>query len=823
MKRYFWIIICIIWTIYVSYGVYSNMWHVNDWDDVYTSTNGDAYDSQKNIVYVTDNIDESGFVLAIGVDNKVTAIFDANGYAKGTFCDELFLEDDRLYALIHGNTEQNNFPIKAYTILELNPDTLQVVAHSNWFTPYDKCKSLNFSKDDSYFYITGISQDDMQAEVYVVSVDNMNPVADSDDNNIRNVSTIRYSSMVEPSEGYHFVHAQFENGNLTTMENGNGVLSDDIYNSLVRERFENKKFTVEQLILINKADVILGLFIALAGILFILSMYFFVKRRNRVAYMIVIWEVMLVIVLGYVSMSLLNWSRLTDWDDLINFASFTLQDVRTDLNELESQFENTSDFYRTEEYRDVSDKLRKVVDRYANGEVFENALSITAKHDDYHIIAAAKGLDNCDLEVVYGPSAVTLVNEVHKTGERYSSSVTIDGVTYHLVCVGNEDEMKPTSMLLAVVKKNATDVTDAARVLMVVLVCLFIFAVASIIGARVLIKQAKDLKVLGATMMDVSQGGIGIAKPKTLGEDMSDMWSGLLDIDRNFKNLNYIKYRTFESYYKFAPKSIERLLDKTSITEVANGDAVRKKGTVVMMSTDTNNMLIGLAKTKNVSGPIVLGSKAGAVLEAISRHQEENRMYKISCTSDFSELQLLMPESTVDCTKIGTELTTLYRGEGYGACLFMHYTDYLYGVSIAGEEAAQFLLSSDIIRIRQNVNLLNELRLAQVITNTVYERELEKPNSRYIGYWELGTEERIDLYEVLDAYDDDTRHRREETRELFAEGLELFYESQFYLARNNFAKILKVDQTDTVARWYLFTSEKYLDGTSEKTNFSLSE
>jgi len=800
-----------------------NLWHFGDDDDIYTTFNGIGYDSDEDVVYVTDNIDASGFAYAIGNDNKVISLFDSGRYAKGTYCDDLYFHNGHLYIMIHGSTEKDSKDINAYTILELDSKTMKPLAHTGWFTPYGCDDLTRFTCDGEYFYITGISADDMIAQVYAISLDELCLIADTDDTNIRNVATIRYSLMAEPSEGYHLVYAYFEDGELSTMENGNGIFTDSIYSDIARERFENKEFSAKQIIALNRTTVIILLFITLAGILFILAMCFFVKKRNRVAYMIVIWEVMLAIVLGFTGTSLYQIYKQVDWDDLIYFTSFTLQDVRDDLEDLERQYELEEDYYRTEEYRNISDRLRKVINEYGNGEVYDNALCITTKNGGYHVIAAAEGLDNCELDKLYGNEAVNLVKDVHETGERTKRTIVLDGVSYALVCVGNIEETNPTSMLLAVVKQEHTNEKDLVNLVVVAICVFFIFVFASVVGIIVLLRQSKDLKLLGNTMLDVSQGGIGIEKPNTLGEDMSDMWSGLLDIDRNFKNLSYIKYRTFEAYYKFAPKSVEKLLGKTSITEVANGDMVKKNGTIVLMSTVANKILDGLSKSKDLDNPMLLGSKSGAVLSAISKHQEDNSMFKIASTSDFTEMQLLMPETTKDASRIGTELSSIYQDDGYGVCLFLHYTEYLYGVAVAGEEASQFLLAGDIIRMRENIKLLNELGLAQVITNTVYDRELEKPNCRNIGYWEFDTNQRFDLYEVLDAYDDEKRHRREDTRTLFEEGLKLFHDRKFYLARNNFAKVLKVDYSDSVARWYLFVSEKYLEKNSDNVTLTLSE
>jgi len=799
------------------------LWHVGDSDSTYTVINDAVYDSTSNIYYITDNIDTSGFIYAIDSNFKVVNLFDASAYADETFVEELLYMEGELYALIYGDTYIDTKHVMAFNLIKLDPDTFAVLEHSNWFRLFGDGDVHYLSKDSEYFYISSTSPDDMEARVYAIPVTNMVEAMPDEDTDIRNVSTVRYSATSTPSEGYHYVFSAYENGQMYTMENGNGIINDDVFDTFAEARFENKRLSPAQIAIINKTDLRFVLLVTIAGILFILALTFFVKHRNRVAYMIVLWEVMLALVLGFSVYGLYKWDKSTNWDEILKFASFTLDDVRADLDELEYQFENTDSYYRTEDYRNITDRLRKVVSDYANGEVFSNAISLAYIDGGYHVVAAARGLDNCDLEKLYGEEAVKLADFVRDIGIRNQAEVTVDGETLTLICVGKKGETNPTSLAMAVINENGSDEQILSEIYFVTIIAFVLFIIFSIAGIYILSRQARDLKLLGTTMMDVSQGGVGIKRPDTLGEDMTDMWSGLMDIDRSFKNLNYIKFRTFEAYYKFAPKSVERLLDKTSITEVVSGDMVKKTGTIVLLRTDMNNMLLGLSRLGTDLEKLASSAGMRGMFDLISGLQEENRAYKISATSDFSEVELVIPENANDACKIGVEISGSYRGTtGYGACVFMHYAEYIYGVSISGEEAVHYLISDELMRIRQNLSLLDELRLAMVVTGDVLNRELEKPSNRYIGYWE-SADRRVELYEILDACTDEIRKTREETRKLFDEGLELFYESNFYLARNNFAKVIKADYSDTVARWYLFTCEKYLDGSTKTVKFALSE
>ena len=53
------------------------------------------------------------------------------------------------------------------------------------------------------------------------------------------------------------------------------------------------------------------------------------------------------------------------------------------------------------------------------------------------------------------------------------------------------------------------------------------------------------------------------------------------------------------------------------------------------------------------------------------------------------------------------------------------------------------------------------------------------------------------------------------TQKTFKKALGLFYSNDFYLARNTFNEVLKVNPDDRIARWYLFNCEHNLNNSSD--------
>ena len=73
--------------------------------------------------------------------------------------------------------------------------------------------------------------------------------------------------------------------------------------------------------------------------------------------------------------------------------------------------------------------------------------------------------------------------------------------------------------------------------------------------------------------------------------------------------------------------------------------------------------------------------------------------------------------------------------------------------------------------------------------------------------------ERIRVYEVLDACTLREGKQKAISDQKFQKGLSLFYQHDFYLARSTFNEVLRENPEDSMAKWYLFTCEKYLNET----------
>jgi hypothetical protein len=186
----------------------------------------------------------------------------------------------------------------------------------------------------------------------------------------------------------------------------------------------------------------------------------------------------------------------------------------------------------------------------------------------------------------------------------------------------------------------------------------------------------------------------------------------------------------------------------------------------------------------------------------------------VSHTNNFDLMKYLFLEDEKDTVAFGTDYVQKIRqirGRIEGtASMLLHYAPFHYGVVGVKDQASIYMTSENSKFMDAVAAWLLKMRLPLVITEELRNHERPDASLRYIGFVSAGGKE-LKLYEVLDALPASARYLRENTAKNFAEALRLFYERDFYFARNIFSDILRKSPEDEIAKWYLFECEKYLD------------
>jgi len=263
--------------------------------------------------------------------------------------------------------------------------------------------------------------------------------------------------------------------------------------------------------------------------------------------------------------------------------------------------------------------------------------------------------------------------------------------------------------------------------------------------------------------------------------------------ERYVKNVNYKHRKIFESYFSFAPKNVDDILGRDSMVDIKSGDNSNTKGTVGYIRLERG--------PEDVNG----------IWDMITEYQENNRGILINSSVDLAELKMLFPEDNDHAVAFGVDMCfkSKLRSTPF---VFLHYTDFQYGVAGNNKQNIPYVLSEELSEVDEISKDFLGLNLGPVITESVYNREKDGISCRRIGTIRINSVDKyMPLYEVLDGCVDSQRRLKIETQTLLTEGLRLMGNKDYYLARNQFAEVIKKNPEDLLCRRYLFLCEDYLN------------
>ncbi len=333
---------------------------------------------------------------------------------------------------------------------------------------------------------------------------------------------------------------------------------------------------------------------------------------------------------------------------------------------------------------------------------------------------------------------------------------------------------------------------------------MLILGIGTIVVALVAFIQNNEWKRVMQAMSVVSVGKEEWKKPRIRSNEMQLMWNSLSEIVKNVAKIDYEKYQMFQAYYRFAPKQIEKILQKASITDVINGDSAEIEGvlTLAVMSGDASLKQAAYVKSMN---------KKYALL---SKYQKEQGGILVSGDSDLRTMKYMFLEGQESAVQFGIDAIREFADEGIyekeSAMLLMHRDRFTYGISGDEEQAMSFIISGDLSILQNYTRGLRDLGIRMVITDSMIEEIGKQYSYRYIGFIEEKGNA-FKLYEILDVYPERERRMRMRADEKLQQGIKLFYQDDYYLARNAFTEALKECPSDGLSKWYLFTCEYFLD------------
>lgn len=332
---------------------------------------------------------------------------------------------------------------------------------------------------------------------------------------------------------------------------------------------------------------------------------------------------------------------------------------------------------------------------------------------------------------------------------------------------------------------------------------------------------------LTAQMNEVSEGHINPQKVEPGRDELHCLSRAMQEMCLSLSIREYDLQSTIRSYQRFVPMEMTKLMKSGTVTELELGDTQRVQGFVGIFSIENHD------DVRRSSDDSSFVKFINYNLRTLDHCVKKNEGYLLSGDFRLDSMNTVFRKGP-DAARAALDFfgrAQLAKEEGIAppdAACILHQTSFLYGIAGWEERLFPYLSSAELEFLRGFTHRFHDAGVHLAATRKAW-RALEQAGftGRYIGYLqsENGTDMaeggRYDMYEILDTYPQMEREMRKSYDERFQKALRLFYQNDFYLARNLFSELMKLCPADGVARWYLFACEHYFHETENEAAHNL--
>ena len=822
----------ILWTLL---GALAMVWY---YSPAAQDTNGityeEAYAVTEHNVFVSTNVDGNGIIYKLSPGGLLEDYFlgRRNSDYRDMRIDRLAFKDD-LYALFEGGFTNAGLNYRGFRVVRFT-DSLLPSMDSGWLVLDAGMIPTGMTTDEDRLYITTISSDGKQLAVYEVKYDDLVSLVgkgdskksesknkDDEDEDEEFVELTPVNTEIADT-GREFTDACYEPGQLHTRLDNENLEKDKYFETDKSAENAYDRFKVPSKLVHAQNGFYPGLIILIwiIGIPVIVLVCVLLHHRGHFIYASIIMALVIAIVIALSTLATFKARVEITENQYADFASYVTGSVfeNIDLNDVadvlglkerissdttaEQIEEKAKAFYDSAYCQLMLSEMETKIRLSDEGEGIMGFALV--KRSNGEIILASDNDNRDSVEHRYGKVASDLAT-TNSGGShiRIASSGTGFDKTVFLARNLDNDGLYGCSLIAicdykqdftVVVKKNKRYINYAVG----------IFLIATLIVIFILYLQSRDVHLIAKMLKAMAEGKTDIKKPNVRGGDLIAMKNSVYEIEKNIRNVNRAKFMTFEAYYRFAPKSIEKILGKNSIVEVDVGDDTRLMGTVAVVATKGN--------------VVTFPERTNRLYEIFEESRKEHNGIYITCNETLSSSRYLFAEKLQGAVPFGIEVLNgareLSNREYTNTLVLLHYTRFSYGVVGTKEQSVAYLGSTELETLVGYSDWLRSLRLSLVATGSVVEHE-NCGDTRYIGFIVAGDKVKIDLYEILGGASQRVKEAKKKLSKAFEDALKLFYAQDFFLARNAFTDILRDFPEDELVKWYLFECESRLNGDIE--------
>lgn len=749
-------------------------------------------------LYAVDNAEGTARVYCIGTDGVIQAAVETDSRTGDYHCAGISVGSD-VFVLLEGEYTEEGETRKQYRIARYSGE-LELVSQSMPIRLEDKNRLSGFSVEDDIYYLTVVDTEGAGAYVYQVSGDAATETdSDKEEQQIVNAEQILLET---PESGRKILQAKYQRGKLLLyMDDGTGV--------------ENFVPTAEQIALFNHRTesvsgylrthqkVIFQYAVTLfTGLLVLVIAESLLRKRNRLTCLITAWEtVLLLIAVGMVGLAFyMEYSKeAAKIRELSEVYLRMLPEEDAFAMGLPSDIE---DYYNSEAYDRQYRAMEKSVENKGISDYLQEIYLVDSEDGK---IAAGTGEWNArSISELYTEHASGLCTLAASRMDYCATQIAIGNRRYYMGCTPVTDGS--SYVLVGVLSMNYDPAVWNRILFRDGVVALVLYVILSALGICFLTIQSRDIKKLNRVMQKVTDGDRRIERPDVHGKDMESMWNSINEADKALKKMNYSTTQIFNAYYRFVPKEIEKLLGRKSIMEVACGDVVQLKGNMAVVGADFDTRAAA-------------SEQRNSFVRILEKHRSRVEGVTVADNSGLSVIKILFPGDFADPVQFAAELVRDFRENpgitGIPVSVFLYRSGFTYGIAGTDTQCVPFLDTGDRFHRDEYAAWLKSMGLCVVMTEEIRETYGKDATFRYLGYI-TADDSRVKLYEMLDACPNQERRAKCQIKEKFEEALRLFYQYDFYLARSLFSEVLRELPQDRIAKWYLFTCEKYLNETYDE-------
>lgn len=744
----------------------------------------------ESFLYATDNSDGAAKLYRIADDGEVVTVVEADGAGEGYRCAGI-LAGQNVSVLMEGWYTEDGVYKNQYRIAEYTQDLVWI--SSSLPIRLDGYGRLTgFSADDGGYYLTVVDGNGKSASVYRVPREESENTAEETEEPL----IAEEVTMTATADGRAILQARYQRGKmLLYLDDGSGA-ENFVPDAEMIALFQGRHCTVKQYLGSHMELIFRYVVILFSGLLILVIAESMLQKKSRLVCMIAAMEaVLLLLVAGNVLFAFyMEYGK--EADKCRELSAVYLKQLADNEAFQEAVPEDMQEYYTSGAYYNQDYEMKKLV--YGNGvsAYFREACLVRVSDGT---ILAGTGIWNGQLIAeLYTDVAQQLATRAVNEEKYLSAEVKIGERKYFL---GSMPTAQDGYALIGVLSTNFVLYQWGDVLIRDSLIGLAVYALLSVLGIAFLTAQSRDIGKLKNVMLRVAGGSQDIQRPDVHGIDMESMWNSINETDKTLKKMNYSKLQIFEAYYRFAPKEIEKLLEKNSIMEVASGDERRLAGSMAIVGIDP-------------AGKDATLENRNRFLEALERRQREQGGITVSSDARLSVLKLLFPTEKGDTVQFAVDLIRDFpenvHRNGIPATVFLFRSQFTYGVAGTETQCFPFLDTRDEFRQDEYAAWLGTLGLRVVVTEDIMQNGCRDKDTRYLGYVSANGG-KVKLYEVLDACPNRERIAKLQTKEKFEQALQLFYQYDFYLARSTFSELLRELPEDRIAKWYLFACEKHLN------------